>query len=65
MISFELESKAYWSLCGELETLSKGAREAILLATRLPDTTRRRLVCSQQVADEIHLRAIVIERRIA
>lgn len=65
MVSIELESKAYWGLCGELQTLSAEAREALLMATRVADTTRRRVVCSQRAADEIHLKAIVIERRVA
>jgi len=53
MISFELESDTYWTMRQDATSLSQEATIAIASATRVPETTRRRVTCRRTVAAEI------------
>lgn len=53
MIVIELEADAYWPIRDEATSLSEEAKAVIHSATSVFGTTRRRIECSQRVAEEL------------
>jgi hypothetical protein len=53
MITFELEADTYWIMRQDATSLPHDAAIAVSSATRVPETTRRRVTCSRSAAEAL------------
>lgn len=53
MITFELDADIFWILRQDVTRLPRDATLAVSSATRVPETTRRRVTCSRRAAEEL------------